>query len=38
VVVVDVDRQWSTVEVPHDLRRLWKTARAIIGKLEPYCR
>ncbi len=22
VVVVDVDRQWPTVEVPHDLRRL----------------
>jgi hypothetical protein len=38
VVVVDVDRRPSTVEVPHDLRRLWKPASAIVGKLEPHCR
>jgi len=38
VVVVDVDRQWPTVEVPHDLHRRWKTACAIVGTLEPYCR
>jgi hypothetical protein len=38
VVVVEVDRQWSNVEVPHDMRRLWETACAIVGKLEPYCR
>lgn len=38
VVLVQVDREWSNVEVPGDLRRMWETVCDIVGKLEPYCR
>ena len=38
VVVVDVDRQWSTVEVPTTCVDCGETACAIVGKLEPCCR
>lgn len=38
VVLVQVDREWSNVEVPGDMRRMWQTVCDIVGKLEPYCR
>ena len=38
VVVVDVDRPWPIVEVPHDMRRLRETACAIVAKLDVCCR
>jgi hypothetical protein len=38
VILVQVDREWSNVEVPGDMRRMWETVCAIVGKLEPYCR
>lgn len=37
VVLVQVDREWSNVEVPGDIRRMWETVCGLVGKLEPYC-